>query len=331
MLLRLRHRIEHAFYILGKTLFRVLPKPMRLYLGKLLGGIGFYLDRRHRKVALDNLHLAYPDSSDRECLDIAHQCFENFGRLLSDVLGSSGLDREKTSKRFEVEGWHHLEVAEARNRGFMVLTGHLGHWEAVAQYLALTGRQVSFVARPLDNPLMERDLRRIRERFGNHTVLKRSAARGVLRALRSKGRVGIVMDQRVNPNEGKAYPFFGSPAYTTSMPARISIRTGAPAVPVFGIPIDGWKRVCIIIRPPIYPDDYTGDTESRIDSLTTRYLEIMETMIRDHPHLWLWMHRRWRQYPDWPYNGRVDRQIANSKAIQDSPASEALPRSSRQT
>jgi KDO2-lipid IV(A) lauroyltransferase len=329
MFLRLRHRIEHGFYLVGKTLFRVLPRPMRLHLGKLLGGAAFHLDRRHRKVALDNLRLAYPDSSDEERLDITHRSFQSFGELLADVLGASVLDREKTSKRFDVEGWHHLEVAEARNQGIILVTGHLGNWEAIPQYMALTGRPMSFVARPLDNPLMDKDLRRIRERFGSETILKRSAARGLLRVLRAKGRVGLLMDQRVHPNEGKAYPFFGSPAYTTTMPARISIRTGAPVIPIFSFPTDGWERTHIVVRPPIYPDDCTGDTESRIDQLTTRYLEAIEAMIREHPHLWLWMHRRWRQYPNWPYNGRGNR--LNGKAQGSSPTDEALPRSSRQT
>ena len=115
------------------------------------------------------------------------------------------------------------------------------------------------------------------------------------------------------------------------MPARISIRTGAPVIPVFSIPIDGWNRSRIVVRPPIYPDDCTGDTESRIDNLTIRYLEAIEAMIREQPHLWLWMHRRWRQYPNWPYNGRGNRQNGKAETVEPSPADEALPRSSRQT
>lgn len=330
MFRRLRLRIEYGFYLGGKTLFRVLPRSMRLHLGKVLGGIAFYLDRRHRQVALDNLALAYPDGSESERLDIAHRSFESFGRLLANVLGSSGLDREKTAKRIDVEGWHHLEVAEARNQGFILVTGHLGNWEAIPQYMALTGRPMSFVARPLDNPLMDKDLRSIRERFGSKTILKRSAARGMLRVLRAKGRVGLLMDQRVHPNEGKAYPFFGSPAYTTTMPARISIRTGTPVIPIFSLPIDGWERSHIVVRPPIYPDDVSGDTESRIDQLTIRYLEAIEAMIREHPHLWLWMHRRWRQYPNWPYNGRGNRLNGKVGTEQSPSADQALPHSSRQ-
>lgn len=325
MFLRLRYRLEYAFYVLGKTLFRVLPHSPRLFLGRLLGTSAFWVDRRHRKVALDNLLLAYPDSDERQRLDIAKRCFRSFGQLLAEVLGASGLDRERTLRRFDVEGWHHIEVAEARNQGMILITGHLGDWEAIPQYLALTGRPMSFVARPLDNPLMEEDLRRIRERFGSRSIAKRKAARGVLRVLRAKGRAGILIDQRVHPNEGKKYPFFGRPAYTTSMPARVSMRTGAPVIPIFSIPHEDWRRTRIVIRPPIYPDQVRGDSESRIDALTVRYLEAIEEMIREHPYLWLWMHRRWRQYPDWPYNGRGNRQNGKAQTSESRSSNQALP------
>jgi KDO2-lipid IV(A) lauroyltransferase len=171
-------------------------------------------------------------------LDLGRACFESFGMLLTDFLSSTRLRKEQYLERFEVEGVQHLEAAEAMGKGVLLLTGHLGNWEALAQYLALRGDGVSFVARPMDNPYMEEDFRQLRERFGNRSIPKRRAARGSLKVLRNQGSIGILMDQRVHPREGKAYPFFGKPAYTTSMPARLSLKTGAPAVLIFGIPID---------------------------------------------------------------------------------------------
>ena len=331
MLIRWRYRIEHGFYLLGRVFFGLLPARLLRHLGPILGRIGFGLNRRHRQITLENLGAAYPEVDEADRLALGRRTFENFGMLLTDFLCSAKLTREEYAERFEVEGWHHLEAAEAHQKGVLLLTGHLGNWEALAQYLAIYAQGVSFVARPMDNPYMEEDFRRVRERFGNTSIPKRKAARGAIKALRAQGRVGILMDQRVHPNEGKAYPFFGRPAYTTSMPARLSLRTGAPAVLIFGIPIDNWQRCRIVIHPPILPDPGTGRSEAAVDDLTTRYLGIIEETIRKQPHLWLWMHRKWRQFTRYPFAQAASSQEAVDEAAMQSPSSgpEALTRSSR--
>jgi KDO2-lipid IV(A) lauroyltransferase len=331
MLIRWRHRIEHGLYLLGRSIYRSLPAGVLRRFGPLLGRAGFVLNRRHRKVALENLATAYPALDETTRREMAQACFENFGMLLTDFLCSSKLDRDQYLPRFEVEGLQHLEAAEAVGKGVILLTGHLGNWEALVQYLALSGRSVSFVARPLDNPHMEEDFRYLRERFGNHSIPKRKAARGSLKVLRNKGTVGILMDQRVHPNEGKAYPFFGKPAYTTTMPARLSLKTGAPAVLIFGIPIDNWQRCRIVVHPPIIPDPGIESSESAVDRLTLRYLEIIEETIRDQPHLWLWMHRKWRQFDrPIPIRGAMPKEsAANAKPMPEAAAEKVLSRSSR--
>ena len=333
LLIRWRYRIEYGLYLLGRTLYGSLPSGVLRRFGPLLGHAGFIVNRRHRKVALDNLGTAYPELDDAAHKQMGRACFESFGMLLTDFLCSTKLERDEYLQRFEVEGLQHLEAAEAVGKGVILLTGHLGNWEGLAQYLALSGRSVSFVARPLDNPYMEEDFRYLRERFGNHSIPKRKAARGSLKVLRGGGTVGILMDQRVHPREGKAYPFFGKPAYTTTMPARLSLKTGAPAVLIFGIPNDNWRRCRIVVHPPIVPDPGIESSEAAVDRLTARYLEIIEQTIRDQPHLWLWMHRKWRQY-DRPIPIRrkvMASEEAPVKTIQ-SPGpttEEALSRSSR--
>ena len=330
-LTRWRYRVEYACYVLGKFLYGSLPASWLRRFAPLIGRVGFVVNRRHRGVALENLELAYPQLDEKERVDLARSCFEGFGYLFTDFLLSTRLGPEDYLQRFEVEGLHHLESAEAVGKGVLLLTGHLGNWEALAQYLALTGHPVSFVARPLDNPYLEGDFRRLRERFGNRSIAKRRAARGSLKVLRRNGRVGILMDQRVHPNEGKAYPFFGKPAYTTSLPARLSLKTGAPAVPVFGIPIGNWQRCRIVIHPPVIPDPGLESSEAAIDRLTMRYLQTIEQTIRQDPELWLWMHRKWRQFDDRvePAFPADELEESPAQSLQDPAAERLLSRSSR--
>jgi KDO2-lipid IV(A) lauroyltransferase len=293
--LQLRYRLEYAVYKAGKALLATLPESAIRRLGPVAGRIGYRLDRRHRKVAYDNLQLAYPSWSESQREDLAVSAFENFGRSLVSGIAYWRLDKPEFLERLEMVGAHHIFSAEARDRGVIFLTAHLGNWEALPQLTAIRNRPMSFVVRPLDNPYIERDLKKVRERFGNKTIAKRSAALKMMRILRNKGRVGILIDQRVHPREGRAYPFFGRPAFTTLLPAQLSLRTGAPVIPVFALPQDDWRRFKIVITKPIYPPEET--TRSSADELTTQYLDIMEQAIRKYPELWLWMHRRWRVNP----------------------------------
>jgi KDO2-lipid IV(A) lauroyltransferase len=111
----------------------------------------------------------------------------------------------------------------------------------------------------------------------------------MLEVLRAGGRVGILIDQRVQPREGIAVPFFGHPALTTPVLARVSLRTGAPVVPVALYPVRG-GRYRFAARPPVFPE---GEGEEAVAALTRRYLAVAEEQIREHPEMWLWMHRRW--------------------------------------
>src|SRR5436305_466578 len=132
----------------------------------------------------------------------------------------------------------------------------------------------------------------LRERFGNDTLPKRGAARKMLETLRGGGRVGLLIDQRVQKKEGIEIPFFGQPALTTPILARMSLRTGAAVVPVTVYPEPG-GRYRVVVRPPILPPAGGRDEEETVAALTRRYLETAEEDIRANPHMWLWMHRRW--------------------------------------
>lgn len=288
----IRYKVELGAYRGAKFLVNLLPETVQLALGRWGGKLGYMLDSRHRRVALQNLELAFPDWSLAERKRVAKESFGNIGTAAVELATSAQLDRQSYLGRLDFEGWENFELAEKAGNGVLLMTAHFGNWEALAQAPVLRGKPVSFVARPLDNPYLEREIRRIRERFGNHTIMKRGAARRLIRTLRSGGVTGLLIDQRVHPNEGRAYDFFGHPAYTTPLMARLSLRTGAPVVPVFGIPLDGWKRCRIVYRPPIFPET---NGEDAVDRLTLQYLRSIEEAIREWPELWLWAHRRWRK------------------------------------
>lgn len=305
---RTRWQLERLLFLLIKGGFRVLPHAAALGVGSALGDLWRSIDRGHVRVAHDNLRHALPDLDDAAREVIVRACFCHFARLIVDMVSAARFSRAEALARSTAVGWEHLEDAESDGCGVLMITAHLGNWESTGPILALSGHPVTFIARPLDNPWLEREIRAIRERFGNQTVAKRGSSREILRALRDGGRLAILMDQRVHPMEGKAFPFFGRPAFTTPLPARLSLSTGAPVVPFFG----RWTEeggYAMRILPPIRPGARTPEA---IDQLTRQYLEVLEAEIRKTPSEWLWIHRRWRENPTLRDRKRTPRTAAGS-------------------
>jgi KDO2-lipid IV(A) lauroyltransferase len=314
LLRRLRFGTEYALFAVAKGTLLRSPEGTRLRAAELLGDMGYRLDRRHRRIALHNLHLALPELGNAERQAMARKSFRNLASAVTEMIHSARLDREALEARLEVHDWQFFEEAEAAERGVIVMSAHLGYWEGPGLLLALRGRPLSILHRPLDNPYMEREARRIRERFGNCSIPKRRGSRLLLKALRAKQCVGLALDQRVHPNEGKAYPFFGHPAYTTPLLATLSLLSGAPVAPVFTFPVDRGHRYRVCFRQPIFPE---GQGPEATDRLTLRCLQVIEEEIRSHPGLWLWMHRRWRKNPTRRPKRRIQPTTADSPGVEE--------------
>lgn len=292
-----RHAVEYVAFKAFTAPLRLLPHAWARPVGGALGLVAYAADGRHRRVGSRNLSLAFPDLDPVARAALLRACFRHYGAALASTLSSARFDRVDFCAHLTVEGWDHFDRAAAAGRGVLVMSAHLGEWEAAAQPLALYRGGMAVVGRPADNPFLDAELQRLRERFGNTTIDKRGAARPILRALQRGDTVGILIDQRVRPEEGIAVPFFGRAAWTTPILARLSLRTGAPVVPLYGFPAPGgrWR---VAFRPPIAPDAAPGgDEAARVLALTGLYLDSVERETRAAPALWFWLHDRWRHAP----------------------------------
>ncbi len=178
-----------------------------------------------------------------------------------------------------------------QGRGVLFFTGHFGYWEIHALAHALRFDPNSVLARPLDNPILDAMLEAIRTRTGNTVIQRRGAVRRILRTLASGRGVAILIDQHLHEADAVYVGFFQRPAATTSALAALALRTGAPVVPVFALPLPH-GRYRLIYEHPVEPP--LGDTPDAIREYTQRCTDVLEMYVRRHPELWLWMHRRWR-------------------------------------
>jgi KDO2-lipid IV(A) lauroyltransferase len=270
---------------------RLLPMRVVRAAGALLGSAAFALDRFHRRIALDNLAHAFPSKSAAERRALARAMFSHFGSLLLELMKFGALTRDEMLRLIECDGEERVWQAYQQGRGVLFFTGHFGYWEMQAITQPLRVRPVSVLARPLDNPRLHEMLERIRTRTGNSVIYRQGAIRKVLRELATNRGIALLIDQHLHTPDAVYVDFFRRPAATTSALAALALRTGAPVIPVFALPLPH-GRYRFVYEHPVEPPD--GDSSDAVREFTQRCTDVLEMYVRRNPELWLWMHRRWR-------------------------------------
>jgi len=195
----------------------------------------------------------------------------------------------------DLEGVEHMQAARAAGRGVIGPSSHLGNWEfqAIAS-VPLVGH-ISMIARPLDNPALDRRLVTLRTSGGNTVIYKRKAIARVLTAIRDGDIVAILIDQNVQAKDGIFVRFFGRPACTTTVAAALALKTGCAIVPVRCV-LQPSGRYRMVYGPPVEGAG-TGHRDEDVAALTQHLTSIIEGWVREPPEQWLWLHRRWKTCP----------------------------------
>ena len=296
----MRHWLEYLIVRALIAIVRVTPGVIVRAAGTVLGLAFYTIDRPHRRIAERNLAAAFPSRPEAERHAIARAAFAHFGRLLFELLQFSTLSPQQMLARVEFDGEERSRLAYARGKGVLFITGHFGFWELQAMVHAVKAEPVSILARALDNPHLNRLLEQIRQGTGNTVVYRRGTIRRVMRTLQARHGVAVLIDQHIMSRDAIYVDFFERPAATTSAVAALALRTGAPVVPVFALPL-GRGRYRMIYEHPIEPP--RADAPDAVREFTQRCTDVLEMYVRRHPELWLWMHRRWRD--DGPANDGV--------------------------
>jgi KDO2-lipid IV(A) lauroyltransferase len=287
----MKHRIEYALVRMLIAMVRIMPDSLVRASGTVLGLAFYTIDGAHRRVAHRNLAAAFPGRPEADRRAIARAAFAHFGRLLFELLAFSTLSPQAMLRRIEFEGEDRARLAYAQGKGVLFVTGHFGYWELHAMVHALQIEPIGLLARALDNRYLNDLLERIRQRTGNFVIYRRGTIRRVMRALQVRQGVAVLIDQHIMSRDAIYVDFFERPAATTSVVAALALRTGAPVVPVFALPLAN-GRIRVIYEHPVEPP--RGQSEDAVREFTQRCTDVLEMYVRRHPDLWLWMHRRWR-------------------------------------
>ncbi|KAF1712008.1 lipid A biosynthesis lauroyl acyltransferase [Pseudoxanthomonas kalamensis DSM 18571] len=276
-----------------------LPQRLLLAAGAALTWLLWPLLGKRRRYAKINIDLCFPE------LDAAARRRLLKANLRATVTGALELVRGWYAPPAalgrlvaQVDGLEHLRAARAAGHGVLLFGGHFPHSELCARLLGeALGERVSIVARSNNHPCIERLLDGARRRAFADVIGKKDV-RGLLRTLSQGGIVAYSADQNFNYQHAFV-PFFGIPAATLTATPDLARRGKAMVLPFwFHRDADGRYRLRI---EPTWPGWPSGDPVTD----AARYMAELETVVRQHPEQYLWVHRRFKTRP--PGEGDVYR------------------------
>lgn len=297
--MKLRHHLEYAIFKATRGLVGGLPFPLLDRFFRALADLSYAVGIR-RHVVVTNLCVALGKGpQDREVRDSARKCYREYGRMIAEILGEERIVREP-EKFSRITGLEHLKEAMEKGKGVIVLSGHLGNFIVGSYLVSRAGYPLTYVAKPVFNPAMWREVEKIYSRYGNSIIPIRSMQNDpvggmkIFRRLKSGGTVVLLNDQDAGPG-GYRTEFFGLTTSIPSGPARFAVRTGAVALTAFASRTEG--RVRIDFQPPIDTSAAMNPEEAERIVLD-EYSRRLEAKVREAPELYFWFHRKWKSNPE---------------------------------
>jgi KDO2-lipid IV(A) lauroyltransferase len=262
-----------------------------------IGSAFHRLSGRHRRRAIENIRSSFPEWPVERVRDVARRSIENMFQIFM-------VDALVSPRRITPTSWPgYLRIGNLRGvmerlvRGepTIFITGHCGNWELLGYSLAVLGYPLYALARPLDNPLLNRWVMGLREARGMRIITKWGATPILQKLLGGRGRAAFIADQNAG-EEGLFVPFFGRLASSYKSIGLLAMRYEVPIVAGFARRIDGRFEYELSAQDIIRPDDW-ADHADPLFYITARYNHAIERMIRRAPEQYLWVHRRWKSRP----------------------------------
>lgn len=284
---------KFLLYKLGQFLVNYLSVNMTCRIARFLSDMQYTFSFRDRRAVYNNLSVITRDSS----VNLEHltrNVFRNFGIYLIEFFRMHKMvTPEFIKQHIRLHNFQYLNEVKAQNRGGIFLTAHLGNWELGGAVMASLGHKMVAVALPHKERPVNNLFNQQREDKGITIVPISQAIRRCMETLKNNGLVGLVGDRDFNLH-GELLNFLGRKAIVPRGPAVLSLRSGAPVIPVF-LTREQDGTFDLHICQPIYPpEDQIGqDNTEAMLNIIKQYVPVIESFIRKYPDQWLMFRKFW--------------------------------------
>ncbi len=273
-----------------------LPRLWLLRLADCAAALFHRFDHRSRRVAMENLRVAFPRLSERKRDLIARGSARNFARTFLDFFWAQNLTYDNYRDYCTVEGVEAAHLSHYESGSHVICCAHYGNFEWASILGGFAGYQSLIVAQEFKNPALDPIFNRIRC-VPDHRITPRTQAMlKMLRAVKTGEGVGLLVDLTLPPEMPTTAlrAFGGLRICATILHAILNERTGVPLTPLTAFPNrDGSYRLSFQ-RPLEFP---AGTSRAAIAQAVW---DAHERLIRRRPSLWLWSYKHFRYLPEQP-------------------------------
>jgi lauroyl/myristoyl acyltransferase len=295
--------VETLLYIVVRGLvafLQALPLTIVARLGRLGGGLAWWVDARHRRVALRNLALCFgTEKTPAEIRALAKEHYRRLGENYACAVKTASMTPEQLRPFVEFAGDPQI-LAPPTDRPpptIIVAIGHFGNFELYARFGQFCPAfQCATTYRGLRQPSLNRLMQSMRERSGCLYFERRTDGPALRMAMSRPGLLlGLLADQHAG--DGRRIPFMGHDCSTSLAPAIFALRYRCPLHPA----------ICYRVKPghwrieagPEIPTRENGVARTA-DAIMLDVNRAFEVAVRRDPANWFWVHNRWKPAPDRP-------------------------------
>lgn len=255
----------------------------------------FFAERvfHYRKTVItQNLSRAFPDKNYAEIKTIAHQFYRHFFEVFIEVIKSQSMSKEKAKERFHIENPELISNLHSNGTNVIALGGHTGNWEWIGMTPLYLNFNVYSLYKPLSSEIMDRVMLKTRERLGLKLLPMQKAGKFVLGKKDYPALYYFIGDQNPSHQDPEyCFPFLNQPSFFFAGGAKLAKTTKSAVVYL------STKK----IKPGYYTIRFhlisLPEDDMNIHDILSNYTQLLEKDIREQPAMWLWSHKRWKNYP----------------------------------
>jgi KDO2-lipid IV(A) lauroyltransferase len=267
-----------------------VPFPLLYWLADFLGWLAFRVFPYRDQVVRANLSQCFPDLEEVRMRDIRRRYYLGFAEVLVEVIKSATLSAGEIRRRVRIIDIEQPRAFLAQGQSVLLAAAHQCNWEWMLLALSLElGFPLDAAYKPLVDSWAEREMKKVRSRFGSRLVPAKELLADIIRRGKRVRAVAMVADQEPTTSEHKHWTRFLNRDTAFYMgPEEIARVT---RFPVFFIGMKRTARGFYEMR--FVPLSLPGES-LKAGELTERYVRLVEQQIRDAPPDWPWSHKRWK-------------------------------------
>jgi Kdo2-lipid IVA lauroyltransferase/acyltransferase len=241
----------------------------------------------------DNLRHAFPSMSPQERREIAWRMWEHLFLMGIEIVHAPRKIHDTNWRDYvTLHNADRITRAIFDDRPAVLICGHYGNFELSGYVMGILGFPTYTIARPLDNPHLDRWLNEFRGLTGQYIVSKTGSAHEIESILARGGTLALLGDQNAGP-KGCWVEFFGRPASSHKAIALFTLGSEAPTVFCYtrrtGRPLHLLMGTDAELDPRKMPAEMLS-----VPAITQWYTRQLEDTIRQAPEQYWWVHRRWK-------------------------------------